>query len=152
MRDERFFRVIVVGGLSLVGSSACGKDAPNRGVPNAGSADAAEGLSTEAVDAAEEITTELPSRSEGGGSDLVNAEVDATVGVDASSLRDAELAADVGLATADAGGCTFMSFPSETAIALCVGRCAPSGCVCAVPAQCTCEDCADTGVTNSGDP
>jgi hypothetical protein len=137
MKEDRFFRVIVLGGLSLIGSSACGRNASNGsaldGDPQSvGDAEMSSGI----ADGGDEI----PPGRDGGPNDLRFSSIDA--GDDASLSPDADLASDAATDSADGQACGFESFPAETAIATCYVRCVPAGCPCVIPATCTCSNCA----------
>ncbi len=148
MGDDRLFRVIVLGGLSLVGSSACGRAVTNGSVAEGDSAPAADGgMSAELGDARDGAVSEPVSRGDGGPSDLVRVPFDASD--DASRQDDADLAGD---STSDAQECGVESFPTETAIATCAVRCVPSGCPCVVPSGCSCLNCTNTVAPDSGGP
>ena len=149
MTDDRFFRVIVLGGLALVGSPACGRATANSSALGDDGAPVADGdMAPALADAHDDVIGVSTTGSDGGPSDLVRVTPDAS-GDATGRPGDADLAGD---ATSDAQECGFESFPSETAIAICSVRCVPAGCPCVVPSGCSCLNCANTGTSDSGGP
>jgi hypothetical protein len=147
MTEDRFFRVIVLGGLALVGNPACGRAAANHSALGDDGPSVADGdMPSALADAHDDVIGVSTSGGDGGPNDLVRAATDAS-GEDDGRPGDADLAGD---ATADAQECGFESFPSETAIATCSVRCVPAGCPCLVPSGCSCLNCANLGTSDSG--
>jgi hypothetical protein len=148
MKEDRLFRVIVLGGLALVGSPACGRGAMNGSALGDDGPSPDGDLPSELRDAHDDVIGVSTIGSEGGPNDLVRVAPDAN-GDEAGGPGDADLAGDV---TSDAQECGFESFPAETAIATCSGRCVPAGCPCAAPSGCSCLNCANAGTSDSGGP
>jgi hypothetical protein len=108
MREDRVFRVIVLGGLALVGSPACGSGAANSsGLGDNGSSVADGDMRSELADAHDDVISVSMTGSDGGPNDLLRVATDAS-GEGAGHLGDADLAGD---ATFDAEECGSSPFP-----------------------------------------
>lgn len=137
MRDDRFFRVIVLGGLSLVGP-ACGRDASNGSAPDREGSAVDSGMSS--GDAGDDADESIAIGREGGSSDRMALHPDAS--------SDADLPSDATSDAADGSECGVESFPGETALPTCSVRCVPAGCPCVIPAMCWCTNCTDASAAS----